>query len=125
VVAEITSNELCILFESGLVTTGVHSRHDRLPDQGNVFHPGILPLWWRACICNKSVLRRCSWQGDIRRLWNHPVRTQHRPVDCVWRKSFQELEVLAMFEEDGEATLCEHVARIYGLTAPVRIDLLP
>ena len=74
-ITKITSNELCILLKRGSVATGIHPRHDSLPDQGNVSRPGVIPLRWRACFRLERVLRRCAWQLDVRRLGNHPVRT--------------------------------------------------
>ena len=61
---EITCNELCVLFECGFITTGIHGAQNWLPDQGYVPHPGIVPQRWAYGICNQI-----------------PARTSHRYVD--------------------------------------------
>lgn len=74
-ITKITGNKFCILLERSLVATGIHPRYDGLPNEGDVSHPGIIPLRWRACFRLQRVLRCFAWQLDLRVLGNHPVWT--------------------------------------------------
>lgn len=74
-ITKVASNELGILLKCSLVPTGIHPLHDGLANEGNMLHPGVIPLRWRARLRHERILRRCAWQLDVRVFGHHPVWT--------------------------------------------------
>ena len=103
---EVLGDEVRVLFQRGAVARAVHAGDKDPPDQGDVLHPGILPQGRRPGVGDQFGVRRFGGDFEHRGLRGHVARAQHGPVDRVRREGFQELEVLAVGEVDGDTAGC-------------------
>jgi len=68
--------------------------------------PEILPSRRSSCTCDQHLATSSlARQRYLCMLRHHPVRTEHRPVHRIWRQRFEQLKIVAVFEEDWETVI--------------------